>query len=640
MKHPKSLTSLAILVAMASTPSLTATATPYKPDANIERSKVPDSAKWNLSHLIPNDEVWQAGFKQTAQDRKDLAAFQGKLSNPSSLKECLDLYFRARVFVRKQSLYANLQHKTATKSLELQAKMDRGQAEISEFMAASSFIRQEIMAIDDAAMAEAFKKEPKLEQYRTYLEGMRRRRSRVLSSEGERIMGLVGDHLWAEIDLNEIPSPHEKVFNAIRSDAALPHIVDEQGKSVQLTFSNFGMYRASSERSVRKEAVAKFFGNLKGSQNTYASALGGEMGFHVLLAKARGYDSALEAYMDKDNLPISVYKALIESINANLGSLHRYVALRKRLLNLPDVHYYDLYIPMVKATRLDIPYEEGTKNIQAALAPLGPAYGKKVAEAMDPKNGWMDVYPHKDKESGAFSVMAYGAHPYVMLNYFNSYNDMSTFSHEFGHAMQQYMSMSKQPISTSDMSLTLSEIPSTFHEKLLSDYMLSKAKNDDERLYILTQKVESIRTTIFRQAMFAEFELALCTAAEKGESLTAESINNKYKEMVQRYYGKDYVMDPGDEMEWAMIPHFYYKFYTYAYALGLSSGIALAEKVQSGDPKAREAYLQFLEAGCSRSPVEIAKSAGVDLTKADLIDAAAKLMDKCIAEIEKIVGKK
>jgi oligoendopeptidase F len=611
----------------------------FRPDATKSRAEVPADARWDISPLFADDAAFDAALVEAAADRKGLASFRGRLASPVALRECLDLYFRARLRAKKLTLWSNLALVTDQRSSAKQARVDRAQRELAELMTASGFLRIEVMKIDGKGMEKALAAEPKLAAYRSYLEELRRRRSRVLSDEGEKLLGMAGDHLWAEIDLNEIPSPFERTYAAARADIALPEIADESGKKVRLTYSSYPLYRESGDRRVRREAVEALFGTLRAHENLFASTLAGEIAQHVFYARARGYDTAIEAYMDKDGLPVSVYRNLISGIHANLAPLHRYIRLRKKALGLDELRIYDLYPPLVPGTGARIPYDDAVRSIREALLPLGTEYGRVLATGLDPKNGWIDVYPHADKEAGAFSSFAFGVHPFVKTNYLETFNDVSTLAHEMGHALQQHLTMTKQPYPTSEFSLTLSEIPSTFNEKLLSDYLLRNAKNDEERLALLAGLVESLRTTIWRQALFAEFELAIATAVEQGTPVTADWLNATYGALVRTYYGPDFVMGENDAVEWASVPHFYYKFYTYAYALGLASGVALAERVELGGAPARDAFLAFLAAGNSKPPLEILRSAGVDLEKPDALDAAAKLMDRSIAEMERLLEK-
>jgi oligoendopeptidase F len=504
----------------------------------------------------------------------------------------------------------------------------------------AGFIRREVLALDERAMAAAYKAEPKLEQYRPYFDELRRRRQRVLGVDGERVLSLAGDNLWAEIDLNELPSDIENVFKSFRSDIVLPTLQDESGKTVQLSLSSYNKLRASSDRRVRRDAVEALLGTLRKYENTFAATLGGQMRLDVMYSKARGYDTALAAYLDKDNIDTAVYKNLISTINANLKPLHRYVSLRKKLLGVDEMHLYDLYAPIIPSARPTFPYPQALEILPQALAPLGEEYVAALKTGLDSRNGWIDVYPHKDKDSGAFSVSVFGIHPYVKMNYYDERDDLSTLAHEYGHAMHSQLSMKHQPYVTSNYVMFLAEIASTFNEKLLWDWLMEHAKTDSEKLDLLNDLVETIRTTIYRQTLFAEFELAVHTEAEKGVPLTAKRFDELYAGLIRRYYGPDFVLGPNDGMEWAYVPHFYYKYYVYAYANGLSAGIALAEQVKAGKPGAREAYLGMLKAGSSKPPLDLLRGAGVDLTKPQAILAATQLMDRLVAQIETMTAKK
>jgi oligoendopeptidase F len=500
-------------------------------------------------------------------------------------------------------------------------------------MTDAGFIRQEVMAIPDTG-------DPRLKEYRPYLDEMRRRRSRVLDAEAERVLALAGDNLWAEIDLNEIPSDFEKAFHGILTGLPLPSIKDEKNAAVTLTLSNYGKYRASADRRVRKAAVSGLFGALRGQEHGLAATLAGQMHMDVFLARARGYDTALAAYLNKDNIDPAVYRNLISAIHDNLKPLHDYVALRREVMGLPDIHLYDLYTPLVPAVGREYPYDQARRVLPEALAPLGPDYVATLATGLDLANGWIDLYPNRDKESGAFSSSVYRIHPFVKMNYYNEYDDLSTLAHEMGHALHSSMSSAKQPYVTANYATFIAEIASTVNEKLLSDSLVARATTDDERLFLLNHLLESLRTTIYRQTLFAEFELLAHTAAEEGTPITADFLNDTYRRLIARYYGPGLTIDADDEVEWAYIPHFYYKYYVYSYATGLSSGVALSEGIQSGDPKQRDLYLGMLSAGSSKPPLAILKDAGVDLTRPDAVVAAARLMDRTIRDMRVILARK
>ncbi|MDR0965907.1 MAG: oligoendopeptidase F [Myxococcales bacterium] len=612
----------------------------FVPDANMDRALLPADSKWNLAPLLADDAAFAAASAQVEANIAALAACQGKLGSPDELTRCLALYFDTRLIANKMTLYAQTRLVTDQKSPDLNAMNDEALKRFADFMTATAFIRGEILAWDKAQLDAAIALNPNLATYAPYLHGILRRKASVRSPETERVLALAGDNLWAEIDLNELPSGYEKTFDALLSDIQWPTITDAQDKQVQLTLSNYAVYRASPDRRVREETVDKFFGTLRKFQDSFAATLGGQIGLNVFFARARGYDTALDAYLDKDDIDTAVYRSLVSAINANLAPLHRYVSLRKKVMGLDQLHFYDLYTPMIDSAQVTYPYDAARSILPKALAPLGEEYVRILEDSLDPKQGWIDLYPHKDKQSGAFSCSVYGVHPFVKMNYFNDHDGLSTLAHELGHALHSDLAMKAQPYVTASYSMLNAETASTFNEKLLSTYLLQQAKTKDEELSILNKLAETIRGTIYRQAMFAEFELKAHELVESGKPVTAQGLNEIYGNLVQAYYGPDFTMGPDDAVEWAYIPHFYYKYYVYSYALGLSAGIALAEKVATGDVAARDAYLGMLKAGSSKPPVELLKDAGVDLTTPEAVVAAAKLLDATVARMEEIISGK
>jgi oligoendopeptidase F len=647
-RRHRSPVNLAILIALlaigAAAPGPKTAGAPasarFVPDANLERSAIPDQYKWKLDALFASDAAFEQGLVDAAAARRRLASYSGRLEDPAALRACLDLYFDTRLLTNRLSLYGNLRHVGDQASTPLQALRDKGLTALDDLMGVASFIRQQVLAVPEATLAAAYAKEPKLAQYRPYIDEMRRRRSRVLDAEAERVLSLAGDNLWAEIDLNEIPSDHEKTHAALLNDLVLPTVRDEGGAEVQLTLSNYGKYRGAAERRVRKEAVEGLFGALAAHRHAFAAALAGQMRLDVFMARARGYDTALDAYLDKDDLDPQVYRNLIAAIHDNLKPLHDYVALRRRVMGLPDIHIYDLYTPLVPGATMDIPYDEARTILPEALAPLGDEYVSILRQGLDLGNGWIDLYPNRNKESGAFSSSVYRIHPFVKMNYQDEYEDLSTLAHEMGHALHSWMSSRRQPLVTASYAIFIAEIASTVNEKLLSDYMLARVGSDDERLYLLNRLLESLRVTIYRQTLFAEFELLAHSAAEQGTPITADFLNDTYRRLLARYYGPDLTIDPDDAVEWAYIPHFFYKYYVYAYATGMSAGVALAERVRSGDPAMRDAFLGMLQAGSSKPPLAILRDAGVDLTKPEAVVAAARLMERTIQEMQAIFDRR
>jgi oligoendopeptidase F len=633
------LTTLALLAALPNlnAAELDAAWPAYTPDANDPRSAIPAIFKWDLSPLFASDEAWDAARLKLLAAIPGLEVFEGKLADPASLQACLDLYFRLHSDANFVTLYANLRQSTALSNETANAMVQRSLAGMDELMRAAAFIRREVLALPAADLDAAYAAQPALAAYRPYLDNLRRRSGRLLTPDAERVLALLGDNLWAEIDLNEIPSPLEDTFGALLTDIPWPEITDEQGETVQLTLSNYSRYRASADRDVRRGAVEAMFGTLRQYQHALAATLAGQFQLDVDYARARGYDTALEAYLDKDDIAPEVYDNLVATINANLPLLHRYVELRKKTLGLADLHIYDLYIPLAEGVEVEVPFAEARTTLLAALAPLGADYGAILAEGLDPANGWMDLYPHRDKRSGAFSASVYGPHPYVFMNYQDSLDDMSTLAHEFGHALHSDLAMKAQPYASFRYVPFLAEIASTCNESLLSDYLVSNATDPAEKAYLLVERLETIRTTIFRQTMFAEFEREVHAFVEEGTPVTAALLDETYRDLVQRYYGPGYTLDANDGLEWAYIPHFYFKYYVYSYATGLSSGIAIADRVKTLGKPAADAFLAMLAGGASAPPLELLAGAGVDLTKPDALEAAMKAFEKTLDEVEKLM---
>ncbi len=616
------------------------------PDANVERAAIPAVFRWDLSPLFPSDAAWDQARLKLLAELPQLAAFEGRLAEPEQLAACLELYFRLHSEANFVTLYANLRHATAQSDEAATAMVQRSLAAMDELMRAAAFIRREVLGLPEATLTAALAAVPELVAHRPYLDNLRRRADRLLGPEAERVLSLLGDNLWAEIDLNEIPSPLEDAYGALLTDIPWPKITDESGQSVQLTLSNYGRYRASADREVRKAAVAALLGTLRQYQHALAATLGGQFELDVAYARARGYHSALEAYLDKDGLDAAVYSNLIDTINANLPLLHRYLELRKKALGLDDIHLYDLYVPLAAGVPAEVPFAEARGLILAALAPLGPEYQAALATGLDPANGWMDLYPHRDKDSGAFSASAYGPHPYVFMNYQDSLDDMSTLAHEFGHALHSRLAMREQPYSSFRYPPFLAEVASTCNESLLSEHLVSRSTDPAEKAYLLVERLEGIRTTIFRQTMFAEFERTVHRFVEEGTPITAELLETTYRELVRRYYGPGFTLDDNDGMEWAYIPHFYYKYYVYSYATGLASGIAIADRVTTLGEPAAEAFLGMLAGGASAPPLELLSApplellagAGVDLTKPDALEAAMTSFARTLDEVERLLA--
>lgn len=613
---------------------------PFMPDANMSRADVPEQYKWDLSDLVSSDAEWEKGIQECAQKLDGISQFHAGLNTAKGLFNYMDAYFKLDNRVNRLTLYAGLQRDVESTNQMAITRHEKALGLTEQLMREGAVYRRTILGMPEKKLQAFISEEKGLQQFGPYINSLRRRAERVLSPAEERILSLAGDNLWAQIDLNELPAAPEKAFRALVSEMTLPIITAPDGKQVRLSFSNYGRFRGSDNRQVRKETVAAMFGTLKGLENTFATTLGEQARFSLFLAKARGYDTVLEAYLDKDELTPDVYYNLVNTVRANVKPLHKYVELRKKLLKLDEVHLYDLYVPLVEAADIKMDYQNGTNIIVEALQPMGPDYIANLKTGLDPASGWIDIYPSNDKGSGAFSASTYGVHPYVKMNFQNSFDDVSTLAHEYGHALHSHYSMSGQSYLSWRYPPFLAEIASTCNEALLSQYMIKNAKTKQEKAWLLSELLETIRTTIYRQTLFAEFELRLHELAEAGEPVTAEKLNNIYEELIKTYYGPAYSIDENDHMEWAYIPHFYYKYYVFTYATGLSAGIAFAEKIQEEGQPARDAYLTMLKGGNSRPPLDMLRDAGVDMTKPQAIQSALQLFDRTVDELDKLLAEK
>ena len=611
----------------------------HRPDPNALRSAIPAVYQWDFSPLFRSDEAWDKARIQLLQEFSSLNRYRGKLSDPRSLRECLDLYFRLHKDANLVALYSSLRKSVAQSDDSAESMSQQGISVMDELMRTAAFMRQEVLALKGPALEAAVKKEPGLAPYRIYIDNLRRREKRSLSPDAERALSLLGDNLWAEIDLNDMPSIAEDLYGALISDMPWPKIKNERGEEVPFSLSGLTVLRRAANRDVRRGAYGAYLQTLRQYEHALAAALGGQVKLDIAYAKSRSYETALEAYLDKDGIHPAVYDNLVRTVNANVSLLHRYVALRKKLLGLPDIQIYDLFVPLASDVDEDIPFARGRDAILKALEPLGADYGRILREGLDPANGWVDLYPHKDKERGAYSAGFYSPRPYILMNYLNSINDVSTLAHEYGHAVHSYLSIKNQPYPNFRYATMLAEIASTCNEWLLSDYLLSQTDDPVRKAYLLTERLERIRTTIFRQTMFAEFEREIHRLSEQGTPLTATLLDGAYLGLVKKYYGPGFTTGPNDGMEWAGVPHFYFKYYVWTYATGLAAGIDIADRVRSKGAGTVSGYLEMLKGGCSDSPLSLLKKAGVDLTKPDAIAASMHAFEKTLNALEKLMAK-
>lgn len=606
----------------------------YQPTASAPRASVPAVFTWNLQPLFASDQAWEESLKALQGELPKLDLCE-ELSEPSRLLSCLETYFRVHDATNNVTLYANLQRAVAESDAAVAERSQKSLRLLSELMERNSVLRKGIMALTDKQLAKAYKKLPALEPYRAYIENLRRRKARVLPDQAERVLSLMGDNQWAEIDLNEIPSHSEESFNALRADIPWPSVQLADGSAIRVKLSNHGLLKRSRVRADREITTRALLATMRQYQNTFASTLAGQAAFDVSLARARGYSTAREAYLDKDALTPKVNDNLIKAVNERLAPLHRYMELRRKLLGVDKLRPWDLNVPITSAVDRPVPFAQARTEILSALEILGPDYNSVLAQALDPRNGWLDIYPSVGKQSGAFSASVFRAHPYVFMNYQDTPGDRSTLAHELGHALHSHLAARSQHYANFRYVPFIAEIASTTNEVLLSDLLISRASSDLEKAALISEHLDTIRNTIYRQTMFAEFELSVHSFAEEGKPITAELLDQTWLQLLQRYYGPAYEPSEDAGMEWAYVPHFYWKFYVSNYATGLSSAIALSELIRASEA-GRDAYLGMLKGGCAQGPLELLKGAGVDLSEPEPIARALERFDRMVGELERI----
>ena len=599
-----------------------------------DRNKIPDEDKWDLTELYASDQEWRAQKEKLAAELPELRKFQGTLSSSASrLADALETHSRFEKELGRLFSYAFMISDQDTRVSSYQA-MRQEMIQLGSVVGSeSAFFEPEILKIDSATIQRFLAEEPRLTVYRHYLEEIERHRAHTLSKEEEKL--LAGASVMAS---------GPGVVYGIFSDADFPYpsVTLSDGKTVKLDKANYTLYRASQNREDRQKVMDEFFSALAKYRATFGSMMNSNVQTALYYAHARHYDTSLKASLDGPNIPISVYSRLLEGVNRNLATFHRYLKLRRRMMGVSELHYYDLYAPLVSSVDTQYTVAESERNILAALAPLGPDYAAGAKRAFTER--WIDMYPNEGKASGAYSSgEAYDVHPYMLLNYHGKYNDMSTLAHELGHTMHSYYSNKTQPFALASYPIFVAEVASTFNEALLNDYMLNETKDDATRLSLLGNYLEAIKGTVFRQTQFAEFELRMHEMAEQGQPLTGDALSNLYSEVVKKYYGHDQgicIVDDYVAHEWSFIPHFFNPFYVFQYATSFTASSALSEKVLSGDSETTERYLQFLSSGKSKYPIDLLKDAGVDMTTDEPLELTIQKMSRVMDDMEKLLDTK
>ena len=598
------------------------------------RADISEKYKWNLTDLFQTDDAWRESLNELIPKLDKVETFKGKLTkSPAGLLNALEYNTEIIKEASKLYIYASMNSDLDTRNMKYTGMKQELQQLFSKFGSRSAFIEPEILTADWETIDGFIKQEPKLEVYRMALEDMFRTKKHTLSEPEERIMALAGT----------ISGTTGSIYGTF-TDAEMPkpEITLSNGEKIELGSSEYSQIRASANRTDRELAFKAYWDNFAKFKASFGEMLNGKVNADLFQFRARHYDSSLEATLYPNDIPVEVYHSLISNVNKSLPAFHRYLEIKKRMMGVDTLKYLDLYAPVVKDVDLKYDFEDATKIVLEALKPLGTEYVATVKKALNER--WIDVFPTSGKRSGGYSNGAfYDGHPYILLNYNNLYSDVSTLAHELGHTMHSYYSNKTQPYPLSRYQTFVAEVASTFNEVLLFNYIIGTVKDDDVKLSILMNWLDSFKGSLFRQAQFAEFELKIHEEAEQGKPLTGDTFCQIYKDITDKYYGNNQGICKVDDymnMEWAFIPHFYRSFYVYQYSTSFTASISLAEKVMSGDKEALKNYLKFISSGGSDYPIELLKKAGVDMTTSDPFEKTTASMNRVMDEIEKILDKK
>ncbi|EME8081678.1 oligoendopeptidase F [Enterococcus faecium] len=594
-----------------------------------KREELPENLTWDLTKIFSSDQEFDEKYLELSEELKQSEKHKGTLDQGAS--QFLNaIEFVLRVYRQTEVIYvyAHLKNDQDTGNTDYQALYARASSLFSKVSEAVSWFEPEILQLSDDQIWQYFKEEPKLEVYRHYIQQIVDNRAHVLSAEQESLLAGAGEIFDASSDTFAVLNNADLVF---------PTIEGENGVIVQLSHGVYGQLLESTDRRVREAAFKGLYSVYEQFRNTFASTLGTHIKGHNFKAKVRNYSSAREASLSNNHIPESVYDTLVDVVNKHLPLLHRYMELRKRLLEVEKLHMYDLYTPVLGEAPITFTYEEAKEKALEALKPMGEEYMVIVEKAFSER--WIDVVENKGKRSGAYSSGSYDTNPYILLNWHDTLDQLFTLVHEMGHSVHSYFTRSNQPYVYGDYSIFLAEIASTTNENILTEYLLETEKDPRVRAYVLNHYLDGFKGTVFRQTQFAEFEHFMHTEDEKGVPLTSEYLSDSYGKLNAKYYGPAVEEDPEIKFEWSRIPHFYYNYYVFQYSTGFSAASALAKKILNQEPEALENYLAYLKAGNSDYPVEVMKKAGVDMTQAAYIEDAMSMFEQRLNELEELIDR-
>ena len=593
-----------------------------------KRCDVPKEYTWALEDIFPTDEDWEAELEKLKAIPQRIAAFKGRLGESADvLYDFFKLSDEIAVMVDALANYAQRRSDEDTAVAKYQGYVGQLMNTYVAINSAGSFETPELIALDEELLEKFYKEKPELELYRRHLDRIRRKKDHVLSEAEEKLIALTG----------EMGDSAETIYSMFAdADLKFEDAVDKDGTKHQVTHGSYIPLVKSNDRVLRKSAFESIYTTYGNFRNTCAAILNSQIKAVQFYSKARNYSSSLEASLDANEVPTEVYTNLIKAVHDNMNYMYDYVALRKKLLGVDELHFYDLYTPIVSDFEMKVTFEEAKETVLKALAPMGEDYLKILREGFD--NRWIDVYENEGKTSGAYSAGA-RVHPYVMLNHKDTLDCMFTLAHEMGHAIHSYLSNKNQPVVYSDYVIFVAEVASTCNESLLMQYLLKNTNDPKEKAYLINYFLEQFRTTLYRQTMFAEFELKMNELCGAGETLTADTLCEIYGELNKLYFGDGVVLDDEIKMEWARIPHFYYNYYVYQYATGYSAAIALSQSILNEGESAVKDYIKFLSGGCSTDPISLLKIAGVDMSTTKPVTEALKLFGDLIRQMDELEGK-
>lgn len=592
-----------------------------------QRADVAAENKWSINDIYASDEAWESDYIKAQGFVDRISAYKGELcQSPKKLLEYLKLDDELTLVFDSLINYAQRKGDEDTRVSKYQDMCSRLEMLYVSIAGAASFVTPELLSISDDDMERFFKECSDLELYRRSLERIRRRRKHFLTEKEEKIVALTGELLG-------VPENVFSMFND--ADLKFPDALDKDGNAHQVTHESYIPLVQSEDRVLRRSAFESIYHTYGNFKNTSAAMLSGQVKSLVFAARARKYNSTLEAALDSTEVDTAVYRNLIDAVHENMDAMHRYVRLRRKALGVDELHAYDLYTPIVAGVEDNVPFETAKKEVYEALAPMGEEYCAIFKEGLE--NGWIDVLENEGKRSGAYSAGA-KVHPFVLLNYKNTLNWEFTLAHEMGHAIHSYLSNKNQPTAYADYVIFVAEVASTCNESLLMQHLLKNTTDKKRKAFLVNYFLEQFRTTLYRQTMFAEFELMINERVEHGESLTAENLCEMYHKLNVDYYGDDLIVDEELDMEWARIPHFYYNYYVYQYATGFSAAIALSQRILNEGESAVRDYIGFLSGGCSKDPISLLRGAGVDMASQKPIEDALKLFRKLLDDMEELLS--